>query len=251
MNDLDLRLIAGLVLLLLAVGCVLILWNRAQRASRLQSTSGTHRPALDTLAAWEPAATRVLTAAECQAYNVLARAYPQHVILAQVPVARFLRVPTRHSYREWLRRVGHQCADLVLCDLRSQVLAVVSVRPAAAQTERALRRHARLVKVLAAADIPLYLWAEGALPSPEGARRMIGVDWNVRLVDVREPALEAAGMAAAPGRASVTAGPGVPRVPVPDEVLEMREPPSSTWFDEFDSAAAPLDETPRIDGHRG
>jgi hypothetical protein len=67
-----------------------------------------HRPktrgveSLDTLMAWQPTTTRVLSIPECQAYHLLRRALPEHMILAQVPLARFLKVPTRHSYAEWL-----------------------------------------------------------------------------------------------------------------------------------------------------
>jgi hypothetical protein len=219
------------------------LWRRTQQASRLKPAATPGRAGLDTLAAWEPQATRVLTAAECQAFNVLARAYPQHVILAQVPIARFLRVPTRYSYREWLRRVGNQCADLVLCDPRSQALAVVTVRTSDPPSEGSRKRHARMMRVLAAADIPLYEWIEGALPSPEGARRQIGVDPMVRVQVAAQPALAVVG-----GDARDHPQRGWHRhdeVPQPDEVLELREPPASSWFDEFDSRRTPLDETPR------
>uniref|UniRef100_UPI0031378CB3 hypothetical protein n=1 Tax=Variovorax sp. YR752 TaxID=1884383 RepID=UPI0031378CB3 len=61
---------------------------------------------LDTVVAWPPAATRILTTAERQAYGTLERALPGYMILAQVPLARFLKVPTRYSYAEWLRRLG-------------------------------------------------------------------------------------------------------------------------------------------------
>ena len=72
-----------------------------------------------------PQATRVLTAAERQAFEILRTALPAHIVLAQVPLARFIKVPTRNSYAEWLRRAGHLSADLVVCDRHSQVVAVV------------------------------------------------------------------------------------------------------------------------------
>lgn len=129
---------------------------------------------LDTLAAWEPVATRVLKTGEREAYHVLRRALPDHIILAQVPLARFVKVPTRNSYSEWLRRVGSLCADLVVCDMSSQVVAVVEVRPGAAATkDSALKRQQRMDKVLQAARIPVHVWLEGALPGPAVAREAI------------------------------------------------------------------------------
>jgi hypothetical protein len=181
----------------------------------------------------------VLTTGERQALEVLRKAFPRHLVMGQVPLARFLRVPTRRSYKEWLRRVGHQCADLVLCDATTQVVAVVAVRAARPQNERALKRHARLVKVLEAAEIPLHIWVEGALPSPEGARRQFGLSDTAPLsIPVRELAL-----AEGDGPAGRAVDARTRQAAVPDEVFEMREPPNSTWFDEFDSRTAPLDET--------
>jgi hypothetical protein len=187
-----------------------------------------------------------LTTGEREAFDVLRRAFPHHLVMAQVPLARFLRVPTRYSYKEWLRRIGHQCADLVLCDATTQVVAVVAVRAAKPQTERGLKRHARLAKVLKAAEIPLHLWVEGALPSPEGARRQFGIadpmpTAVMPTVVVPEMALAEADGPTASARVQVDARTRQPAIP--DEVIEMREPPNSTWFDEFDSRSAPLDET--------
>ena len=129
---------------------------------------------LDTVASWTPAATRILTSAERQAYVTLVRALPGYMILAQVPLARFLKVPTRHSYAEWLRRLGTQCADLVVCDAASEVLAVVNVQPpAGSETERARKRLNRMARVLKAAGIPMHVWTDTALPSVEVAREML------------------------------------------------------------------------------
>lgn len=129
---------------------------------------------LDTLVDWEPLSTRVLTTSERDAYHVLRKALPDHMVLAQVPVARFIKVPTRNSYSEWLRRVGSLCADLVVCDASSQVVAVVEVRqPLSRENERAQRRHARMDRVLQGARIPVHVWLEGALPGPVVAREAI------------------------------------------------------------------------------
>ena len=148
--------------------------------------------------------------------------------------------------------MGGQCADLVICDSSTQVLAVVSVRPARVQSERAIRRQARLSRVLEAAQIPLYFWMDGALPSVDGARRQIELALLPQ-ADEPEPALvdiDADGglpsMRPLPRRST----PHPMEVPLPDEVTELREPPASTWFDDLDSRAAPLDDTPSRPGKR-
>ena len=84
---------------------------------------------LDTLAGWPPEPTRILRSSERLAFSTLKLALPGYLILAQVPLARFLSVPKRNSYAEWMRRLGNQCVDFVVCDVTSQVVAVVEVRP--------------------------------------------------------------------------------------------------------------------------
>jgi hypothetical protein len=127
------------------------------------------RDALDTIAAWPPEAARVLTITERQSYDLLKRAMPGYLVLGQVPLSRFLRVPSRHSYNEWMQRVGSLSADLLLCDSGSRVLAVVDIRPAT-ESERSRRRHERMARVMRAARIHVHVWREGALPSAAEVR---------------------------------------------------------------------------------
>ena len=211
-----------------------------------------HRPkvrgveSLDTLMAWQPTATRVLSIQECQAYNLLRRALPDHMILAQVPLARFLKVPTRHSYAEWLRRAGQLCADLLVCDPNSQVVGVVEIRQAEGlDSDRAKKRQARLDRVLQAAGIALHVWREDLLPTAAVAREvllesqkkvggivtggqdisadMVVSDADRHQIDLERGALDDFGANGA---------------------SEARDPPPSTWFDELDSAPMPLGSAP-------
>lgn len=211
---------------------------------------------LDTLMDWEPLSTRVLTTSERDAYHVLRKALPDHMVLAQVPVARFIKVPTRNSYSEWLRRVGSLCADLVVCDASSQVVAVVEVRqPLSRENERAQRRHARMDRVLHGARIPVHVWLEGALPGPVVAREAIlgsavqgagsvgAADAHLARRDA-----EAAAVVASMQSAGELRGLSVDERAI-DVVLDdamddwaatgadhdRKEPPPSTWFDDLDA----------------
>lgn len=137
--------------------------------SRQQRRRNQPRDAVDTLAGWPPESVRVLSIAERQAHDLLRRAMPGFLVMAQVPLARFIRVPARHSYTEWLQRVGSLSADLLLCDSGSRVLAVIDVR-ITEETERSRRRHERMARVLRGARIPVYVWREGRFPSASEAR---------------------------------------------------------------------------------
>ncbi len=153
------------VLLLLTLAVMRMRNRRIDRRSAA-------RDALDTVNAWPPAASRVLTVNEREAYDVLRKAMPGFLVLAQVPLSRFLRVPSRHSYGDWLQRVGALSADLLLCDSGSKVLAVIDIR-ARQESERGRRRHERMARVLRTAGIQVHVWREGELPAPAEVRHLL------------------------------------------------------------------------------
>lgn len=232
----DLWLWVAVIVVLAAVAWA---WSRRRAgaasapSTRPGSRKGSrHVDELDTVQAWEPHATRILSRGERDAYGVLARALPDHMVLAQVPLSRFLKVPTRHSYVEWLKRVGQLSADLVVCDRSSEVMAVVEVR-GAQESERSQQRLERMRRVLKAAQIQLLVWQEGDLPSPVQARQqLLGEDAE-----------------GAPGASPTAASERAAAELLDDlrreegvEVTEMgdqNDPPPSTWFDDFDATPQP------------
>jgi Protein of unknown function (DUF2726) len=226
---------ALVVVLLVLVGW----WMRTRRTDSAGADTGDR---LDTLAAWPPKVTRILTSQERLAHSTLLRAFPDHLILAQVPLSRFLRVPTRYSHAEWLRRVGQLCADLVVCDTSTQPLAVIIVEPpGGAPSERARLRHERMVKVLRAADVRCFVWIENALPSVEIARASV---LEMRIEP--PPALgtqPSPAAAAQPAVAPVLAAPGAfddtERDSSHTGALDEGEPPP-TWYDDINSGPTPL-----------
>jgi hypothetical protein len=237
--SLELMLLIGVLLL---GGVVLLLWQRRRGVASADEVAESRRghvaDDVDTVAAWPPEVTRLLTAGERSAHEVLLKALPECMMFAQVPLARFIKVPRRHSYAEWLTRVGHLCADLVICDRSTLVIGVVlltSVR----SSDRAERRRTRMTRVLKAASIKVFVWREEALPAPDLARDQI----TQRLGDIDE-----AGAKRPESAEPKTLGRPAPgSIPVP-EVFNLpfdeeprREPPPSTWFDDLDSGRVPLE----------
>ncbi len=204
-----------------------------RRRQRQQQRRQRERQAPDTVTGWPPEAARVLTITERHAHDLLRRAMPGFLVMAQVPLARFIRVPTRHSYSEWLQRVGSLSADLLLCDAGSRVLAVIDVR-SNQESERSRRRHERMGRVLRAANIPVYVWREGELPTAVQVRTV--------LATLMGPAAE--------GVKPVTSRP-MPLIPQPDiaEILsagdraaleasmdDAHEPVPSAFFEDMEAA---------------
>jgi Protein of unknown function (DUF2726) len=238
MNSSAIAAALGVVLLLLVW-----LWLRGRRTEAGSADAGDR---LDTLTAWPPKVTRILTSQERLAHNTLLRAFPDHLILAQVPLSRFLRVPTRYSHAEWLRRVGQLCVDLVVCDTATQPLAVIIVEPpGGAPSERARVRHDRMLRVLKAAEVRCFVWVENAFPSVEIARASV-LELSPEPAPGGAPAAQPAAVVAevAGAQASVVIGaPGAfddtERDSTHAGALDEGEPPP-TWYDDINSGPTPL-----------
>lgn len=263
MSNIYLAIILG-ALVLLAAGW---LWQRSRREA-----APPPEDRIDTVFGWPPTATRVLSSPERVALATLARALPEYLILPQVPLSRFLTVPKRNSYADWLRRVGYQSVDFVICDMAAQVVAVIELQ-GRAPTERARKRLARIARTLEAAQIPLSVWREDAPPTVEAARDAVLKRLPSTLsgpppaqtanaaANAAASAATTAGSAAAIGAigaigaVGVAAVAGVPAAPVAvqtnpfdeferdsslDERIELLEPPPTTWYDDMDSDTVPL-----------
>ncbi|MEW6707791.1 MAG: DUF2726 domain-containing protein [Pseudomonadota bacterium] len=206
-------------------GVLVMAWMREQRRNDAEVARKQKLQALDTVQAWEPHGTRILSNDEREAYAILVKALPEYMVLAQVPLSRFLKVPTRYSYAEWLKRVGSLSADLVVCDRSSAVVAVVEVR-SARESERSRQRHERMARVLEAAHIRMLVWHGGDLPSPAAVRGMLLPEEAEEWAETRSAAMSRQfnpALSALPVADVDDSGPG-----------GLHEPPPSTWFDDFE-----------------
>jgi hypothetical protein len=119
------------------------------------------------------------------------------------------------------------------------VVCAVDIQPPQSQSsERARKRQDRLRRVLKAAEIPLHVWIEGALPTPEAAREQlfpkpVAPELSTTVPPHVGPLVTPI---VRPEAGLLPEDPGFE----PDEVIEMREPPPSTWFDNLDSGPTPL-----------
>ncbi len=222
-------LLIGLLIAVLVVGGAAALTWKKQREAKAKVAKQRVVEARDTVADWPPTATRILSVPERHAYETLLKALPDNIVLAQVPLSRFMRVPTRYSYGEWLSRVGQLSADLLVCDPSTEVMAVVEIR-GAEESPRSIQRHNRMVRVLKAAGIHVLVWPDNAIPTPAAARHALFPH------EVQKARTERAEMLARAERA--VAEP----IPVAEarELDEPREPPPTTWFNDIDGTGRPL-----------
>ncbi|MFZ2652968.1 MAG: DUF2726 domain-containing protein [Burkholderiaceae bacterium] len=165
---LNLDSIASLLFSVLVL--VSALWSR--RRVTVAQQAAKRSEFLDTVQAWPPQAVRVMTLAERQAYELLRRAVPRnHMVLAQVPLSRFISVPTENPHGQWLNRAGRLSVDLLVCDPSSRVVAAIDVR-GSNESKRTVNRHERLARVLKAAHVCVHTWQDGALPALADVREL-------------------------------------------------------------------------------
>jgi Protein of unknown function (DUF2726) len=221
---------AAIAALLISALLTLLLVARRRRGAS-DAGRAADSEVLDTVQAWPPQAVRVMTLPERLAYGTLRRALPRHLVLAQVPLSRFISVPSSNSYSQWLNRAGRLNVDLLVCDSSSKVIAAVEVR-SGDQTQRSIARHNRLAQVLEAAGVKVHVWSDNDLPS---------------IAAVRELFKNSKGDASMSDDGEVDIG-GRHMIPVPEiqEVLmegdhldynQANEPVPSGFFDDLDAAA--------------
>ena len=186
---------------------------------------------LDTVQAWPPQAVRVMTLPERLAFGTLRRALPRHLVLAQVPLSRFISVPSRNSYSQWLTRAGHLNVDLLVCDSSSKVIAAIEVR-SAHQTQRSVARHQRLAEILQAAGVKVHVWRDDQLPTLAEVRMLFKGGKNDAAVG-EEDEVDIGGRRMIPVpemQELLMAGDGL-------DYNQANEPVLSGYFDDLDAAA--------------
>jgi hypothetical protein len=156
--------------LALAAALVLLVTFLASRRRRAPAQRHSKKEAADNALTHTPVPARVLTVAERQAHTLLRQAMPGYLVLAQVPLSRFLSVKTNQS--EWLHAISGLSADLLLCDSGSRVLAVIDVRTAKL-SDNSRRRHERMTTLLRKAGIKVLSWQADALPDVALARHQL------------------------------------------------------------------------------
>lgn len=224
-----------------ALGAAFLLLMLLAAQRRLRNGLGVRRAgrreAVDTVIGWRPEAARVMTAQEIAAKQTLEEAMPGHMVLSQVPLSRFVRVPMRNSYAEWLGRVGNLNADLLLCDGEARVLAVVEVRMRQ-ESDRSKRRHERMARVLRAAGIPILVWLQDSLPDAANVRTQLAA-----LLGVPRASSRARSVATPSSPAPLT----IPAVEVTELLAEgdaraaaadLPEPVASGFFDDLEMDSA-------------
>ena len=122
---------------------------------------------------WPFTIRKPLTRVEQVLYYRLVQTLPDQVVLAQVPLAMFLRVKKGRTWREWHNRISQKSIDFLVCDRDFTVVAGIELDDAS--HDSAIRSKADVTKgrALAAARVPLVRWRATALPDAATIRAVI------------------------------------------------------------------------------
>ena len=182
---------AAAAAVVLCLVLALLAWRLRKRrpaAGQPKAKARTDRPnsrdGVELLARYHPSAVRVLTAFEREAFDLVRAALPQHIVMAQVPLMRYLKVQDKRTEDDWLRGLSMLSADILVCDSSSRPVIAVEILPPN-PGPRAQERHERMRQLLEGVGVRVLIWQEARLPAAEQARTQL------------QAALESAGAPAA------------------------------------------------------
>jgi very-short-patch-repair endonuclease len=113
---------------------------------------------------WPFYAKKPLSQPEQVLYFRLIEALPNHIILAQVQLSRFLGVKKGHKSQSWLNRINRMSADFVVCNKDSSIVAVIELDDASHQKPDRQAADAKKDKAIESAEIKIIRWQAKAMP---------------------------------------------------------------------------------------
>jgi hypothetical protein len=114
----------------------------------------------------------VLTACEREAFDLVREALPEHLVMAQVPLVRYLRVHDKRTEDDWLRGLSMLSADILVCDTSSRPVIAVEILPSKLGP-KAQERHERMRQLLEGVGVRVLIWQETRLPPAEQVRTQL------------------------------------------------------------------------------
>lgn len=142
----------GWAIVLIAIVVVLVILARAK----------SQGPNSDDL--WPLEQTKPLSVVEQKLYWRLVQVLPNHVVLAQVQLSRFMSVKRVEKAQSWRNKIDRKSADFVICNKDFHIIAVVELDDAS--HSRADRKKADADKdaALKSAGIRVIRWMAKSLP---------------------------------------------------------------------------------------
>lgn len=149
-------------LTLLLLLCAALLGLAAFLVARLQSAAGD--------GPWPFVVRKPMTVPEQVLYFRLLEALPEHIVLAQVQLSRFLTVKRGQLSRGWLNRINRLSVDFLILKKDATVVAAVELDDKTHQRNDRREADSRKYRALADAGVRLVRWNVGDMPSVSAIR---------------------------------------------------------------------------------
>jgi hypothetical protein len=143
--------VSAIIIVALGVGVAIAVL----RARSSETTSTGH---------WPFSLRRPLTEPEQVLYFRLCQALPDHIVLAQVGMSRFLSVRRGYNARAWYNRINRMSVDFLVCTKDASVVAAVELDDASHQHPDRASTDAKKELALSAAGVRLLRWKVDAMP---------------------------------------------------------------------------------------
>ena len=122
---------------------------------------------------WPLFPKKVLTPVEQQLYQRLLRAFPDHVVLAQVSLSQLVGVKKGENFTAIWNRYNRLTADFVLCRRDFSIAAVIELDDRSHDSPQRMDADRRKAAVCTAAGIPLHRLNVNPLPDETDLRALL------------------------------------------------------------------------------
>jgi len=113
---------------------------------------------------WPFHVKRPLTSPEQVLYHRLLKALPDHIVLAQVQLSRFLGVRNGEGFHRWNNRINRLSVDFLVCGKDATVLAAIELDDSTHAKPQRVATDARKNKALTDAGVRIIRWNVKAMP---------------------------------------------------------------------------------------
>jgi very-short-patch-repair endonuclease len=157
---------------------------------------------------WPLHSKKPLTAPQQTLYFRLTRALPDHIVLPQVALSRFLGVKAGQDFHAWHNRIDRLTTDFVVCAKDARVLAVIELDDATHHhTREQQRADAKKQQALESAGLRVIRWQAKSLPDEATIRtELYATSSGAAAAPVRSPARERGESPKPPAKAQATGG---------------------------------------------
>jgi len=128
---------------------------------------------------WPVFPKKVLTPVEQQLYHRLIRAFPDHVVLAQVAFSQLVGVKKGENFTAIWNRYNRLTADFVLCTKDFRTVAVLELDDRSHDNPSRMDADRRKAAICEAAGIPLHRLNVNPLPNETELRSLLTPDHPV------------------------------------------------------------------------